>query len=274
MSFMSKFFIALTIVFTMSKPLFGQYFTGRIYGESVTVQIDSVGKNAWQGYLVYDNECYSVALVRVDSQTLVSKVKHGFVGLVEVRYDPSAGLKSIPEPSYGFSITGNPNSDSIRLTEQEIKQIPTVLVPERTTVTLQRSEWPENKIDLVWIERYKQKFALESPSIKVGDSGHQVPCNFDSTLIGIWENVGGAMYLSVHADGNMMMFSQDNRERIWGDRPESRLPLSYTVWCTGAGMLYTDRVNGNAREFGHYYIEKDTLTLPAVRIEDKVFRRK
>ncbi|MBC7777663.1 MAG: hypothetical protein H7246_19670 [Phycisphaerae bacterium] len=260
---MSKFFIALTIVFALSKPLFAQYFTGVIYGNMVSLQIESVGKNAWQGYLVYDKECYSVALVQIDSQTTASKVKFGFVG-----------LKTFAEPSFGFTISGNPASDSIRLTEQEIKQFPSAVVPERTTVTLRKSSWPE-KIDLLRMEHYKQKFALSSTFIKATDSNLQVPCNFDPNLIGIWENVGVAMYLSVHADGNMMMFSRDDKlERIWGKRPEHELSLSYTVWCTGGGMLYTDRVNGNAREYGHYYIEQDKLTIPSIRTDENVFRRK
>ncbi|MFN0174252.1 MAG: hypothetical protein ACKVU0_06355 [Saprospiraceae bacterium] len=260
---MYKFFMTLGLVSVLMKPLFAQYFTGRIYGEPVTVQIDSVGKNAWQGYLVYAKECYSVALVRIDSQAMASEVKHGFVG-----------LKIHPEPSFGFSISGDPDIDSIRLTEQEIKQIPTALVPERTTVTLQKSEWPENKIDLIWIERYKQRFALESPSIKRFDIDQQVPCNFDPNLLGIWEMAGGKIYLSIHADGNMMMFTQDNRERIWGELSEYLLPFRYTVWCAGAGLLYINRVNGNARLHERYTIEQDKLTLTLFRTNGEVFHRK
>lgn len=258
---MHKLAIVLAIGFLSPLSGFSQSFFGWIYDKPISLKLDSVGKKAWQGYLIYQNECYSVAAVAIDSQTMASQV--------------TLGVRLVSNSKYGFSISGDPNSDTLSLTETEIVEFPRnqyILNPPKTTVRLGKvGKWPERLQDQV--AAYQHFFEPPSASIQIigATNGHMLTnCFLPSALCGIWELAQGTSFLSIHADGTLMLFRQKNR-RFDAEPP----PLNFVAWCATPGMLYERTLgNGIGQEIGRYSIHQDELTVTSAKGEVMVFRRR
>ncbi|MFN0214860.1 MAG: hypothetical protein ACKVT2_11445 [Saprospiraceae bacterium] len=241
---MTKFIVALFFSGTLASPLFAQFFTGTIYGETVSVQLDSVGKNAWQGYLLYRTDCYTVAAAGIDSLSMASHIR--------------PGLRLYDGPNYGFSISGNPTTDSLQLTEQEIVKFPVSLNPAPRIRVLLRKGVPKPD-DSIRIERHRNLFALPSTSLMTSSPSFgqiHVSCFLRKPLMGVWESIGGPVFLSFHPEGSMMMFALKKM------RNEPDFSINYSAWCADLNNLYTRGPTGNsATVYGKYTLDQNELTI-------------